>query len=137
MAQAASTDTRSTFIAQLLAPIPAPAATRGALSERRRDLEQAWGLVWHRYHAAQALRSHAAHARRAAEIERRTLDVPERAAEARAELAMIAAVDRLMHVPAPTIAALRQKRKLRAFSGGRQRWDAAIAADEGRLGGRN
>ncbi len=129
MAQAASADTRSTFLAQLLAPIAAPAANRRLLVELRREAADAWSLVLHRFYAAQALRDHHGHLRRAAEIERRTLNVPEAADEARAQLAMIAAVDRMMHIPAPTIGALRQKEKLRGFDGGRQRWESAIAAD--------
>ena len=46
---------------------------------------------------------------------------------------MIATVDRIMHAPAPTIGALRQKQKLRGFDGGRDRWETAIQADELRL----
>lgn len=133
MAQAVPTDTRSTFLAQLLAPIAAPAAgDRRYLRELRDELEQAWSLVLHRYYAARAYREHCAHTRRAAEIERGR-DMPEGAEEARAQLAMLTAVDRMMHIPAPTIGALRHKQKLRGLDGGRDRWEAAIAADEVRL----
>ena len=133
MAQAVPADTRSAFLTQLLAPITAPAANRCFLAELRQEAERAWSLASHRYWAAKALREHHAHLRRAAEIERRTLLVPEAADEARAHLAMVAAIDRMMHVPAPTIGALRQKQKLRQVSGGRDRWEAAITADVSRL----
>lgn len=133
MAQAAQTDTRSSFLAQLLAPIAAPATDRRFLAELRREAELAWSLTLHRYYAARAYREHCGHLRRAAEIERRTLKVPEAGLERQAHLAMISTVDRMMHVPAPTIGALRQKEKLRAFDGGRDRWEAAIAADSARL----
>ena len=133
MAQAVHPDTRSTFLAQLLAPIGAPAANRRFLAELRREAEQAWSLALHRYHAARAYREHCGHLRRAAEIERRSLHVAESADERQAQLAMLTAVDRMMHVPAPTLGALRQKQQLRRFDGGRDRWEAAISADVARL----
>lgn len=134
MAQAGTSHTLSTFIAQLLAPLKTPPVDRVALREARRDLEDAWSLAHHRYWAAHALREHYAHQSRAAEIERRTLNVPERENEAQAQLALLSAIDRLMCIPAPTIGGLRQKQKLRSFSGGRERWEAAIADDIVRLG---
>lgn len=136
MAQAASTDTRSSFIAQLLAPISTRGDTpvgRRLLREMRHDMERVWSIALHRYYAASAYRSYCTHTRRAAEIERRSFDIPEAALGAQADLAMIAAVHRMMDVPAPTIGALRQKEKLRSFNGGRERWEAAIAADVARL----
>lgn len=133
MAQAAIPDTRSTFLAQLLAPIAAPAESRRFLAELRREVEEAWSLALHRFHAARAFREHCAHLRRIAEIERRGV-AAEAAGEAQAHLAMLEAVNRMMHVPAPTIGALRHKQKLRGFDGGRDRWEAAIAADEAALG---
>lgn len=68
MAQAAPADTRSSAIAQLLAPIAAPVeprADRRFLRELRAELEQAWGAALHRYYAAKAWSSYAAHSRRA------------------------------------------------------------------------
>lgn len=133
MAQAVSLDTRSTFLAQLFAQITVPPAERRLLAELRREAGQAWSLATHRFYAAMALRDHHVHARRAAEIERRSFQGAEAAAEARAQLALVEAVDDMMHVPAPTMRALRQKQKYRQITGGRQRWDAAIAADIARL----
>lgn len=134
MTQAVQSDTRSTFIAQLLAPLASAAEHRSFLAEVRHEAEMAWKIAYHRLYAAQYLRDHAVHVRRVAELASRTLKVPvEDAAERKAQLALIAEVDRMMMTPAPTTAALRLKRKLRGVSGGRDRWEAAIAADEARL----
>lgn len=135
MAQAASVDTRSIFIAKLLAPLSSPREARRLAAEVRRDAERAWSIAHHRYYAALSHRDHAAHVRIAAVLERRNVKVPEIAEEQRAQLALLAAVDYLMHVPAPSRAALRQKQKLRKFDGGRDRWEEAIAADEQRFEG--
>ena len=77
-----------------------------------------------------------AHARRAAKIELRSHRVPQAADEAKVQLDLLAAVDRMMHVPAPTLGALRLKQKLRGTDKGRERWDVAITSDEARLGRR-
>lgn len=136
MAQATSIDTRSSFITKLLAPITTSADTaagRRLIREMRDDMERVWSIVLHRYHAAHAYQTYCSHTRRAAEIERRRFDIPEAELDAQARLMMIAAVDCIMDVPAPTIGALRQKEKLRGFNGGRDWWEAAIAADHKRL----
>lgn len=137
MEQAIPIATSSTFIAKLLAPIAAPADTKEArllARDRKRALERAWSLVHHRYYAAHAYSDHCSHLRRAAEIERRSLKVPEAATDAQAWLAMVSAIDAMMHVPAPTIGALRLKQKLARVGGGRDRWNAAIAIDIADLG---
>ena len=138
MAQAVSVATPSSFIAQLLAPIVAPAGVKAARQfdrEQRRELEDAWALARHRYYAADAYRSYCTHRRRAAEIEQRRLLVPEAIADEQAQLDFVAAIDAMMLVPAPTIGALRVKQKLRKVSGGRDRWEAAIADDVAQLEG--
>lgn len=134
MAQAVPADTRSTFLAKLLAPLPLP-IDRRAMLERRRELEDAWSLAYHRYHALRALEDYHGHTSRAAEIERKTMNVPERQEVESTHLRRIAAADRLMMVPAPSRSALNMKRKMRDFAGGRDRWEAAIAAHEARLEG--
>ena len=135
MAQAVSIDTRTAFLAKLVAPLPArskPAADRKYLRELRREIEGVWNIALHRFYAARALRDHCAHSRRADQLER-VAGSDFAAREDDATLAMLTAVDRMMHIPAPAIGALRQKEKLRGFNGGRERWDAAIAADRSRL----
>lgn len=133
MAQAVPTPTLSTFIDQLLAPIADHIASREIQSELRRDSEEAWSIAYHRYHAAQARRSHVTHTCRALEVERRDLNIPEHQQVAQAHLDVISAINCLMMVPAPSPSALRMKIKLRGADEGRDRWDRAIAADEARL----
>lgn len=135
MAQAVSSPTLSSFIAQLTGPIQGTSIeVRRFSAELRREAEAAWTVAYHRYHAATSYASYCSHTRTAAQRERRTLNVPEAAAVAQAELDRISAADRLMMTPAPTTTALRMKKKMRDYNGGRDRWEAAIAADEARLG---
>jgi hypothetical protein len=134
VAQAVSPDIRSTFISQLLAPLSIPAERRSFAAETRREAEIAWSVAYHRFHAARVMNEHRSHLRRVAELVGRTLKVPaEEQAVKNAHLEYVAAVDQLIMTPAPHLAALRQKRKLSGVSGGRDRWSAAIAADEARL----
>lgn len=137
MAQAVTTDTPSPFLAKLLAPLAVPLERRRFLADLRRDAEDIWSIAQHRFYAAQAYRDHCAHIRRAAEIERKSLRVPEAGEEQRACLAMITAIDKMMHVPAPTLGALRAKQKLRQVDGGRDRWETEIAADVEALAARS
>ncbi len=132
MAQAVPADTRSTFLAKILAPLP-HAISRRALLEWRRDLEDAWSVAYHRYYAIEALERYHSHICHAVKIERKVLTVPEQEEQSRAHLARVAAADRLMMTPAPTTVQLNMKRKMRGFNGGRDRWETAIAADEARL----
>ncbi len=136
MAQAVPADTRSAFLAKILAPLPR-AINRRALLEWRRDLEDAWSIAYHRYYAIEALERYHSHMCHAIKTERKVLNVPEQDEHSRAHLARVAAADRLMMTPAPTKVQLNMKRKMRGFNGGRDRWEAAIAADEARLEGEN
>lgn len=135
MAQAISSPTPSDFLAQLLAPLNgSPAERRQFVAEQRREAEMAWRIAYHRYHAATAYEESCVHAQRAAELTGRVVkDPPTAAAHAQAGLDRLSAIDRLMMTPAPDMVALRMKRKMRRCDGGRDRWEAAIIADEARL----
>lgn len=133
MAQAVPTDTPSSFIAKLLAPITEPVQNRMMRAEFQRDAEEAWSIALHRVHAFRAAREQYSHLRRVAQLEARHEKVPEAMSEQNAQLALLTAVDRLMHVPAPSKKAVRQKQLWRTFDGGRDRWEVAIAADLVRL----
>lgn len=135
MAQATTQSTSSAFVAKLLAPVVAPRENRRYLAELRHEAETAWAIVLHRFYAAKAWRDVVAHRARADALERRIAQLPDWSGQA--QLDMIAAVDKMMMVPAPNRGALRQKMKLRGLSGGRERWEAAIAADCARLGVRD
>ncbi|MEE2917010.1 MAG: hypothetical protein VYB32_08070 [Pseudomonadota bacterium] len=128
--------TPTPFIAKLLAPAAAPLDAKSARAyqrELRYELQDAWSLVYHRYHAAQAHRSYCSHALSAARLVHRRLNLPEDDAHRRSYQTVFDAVDDLMLVPAPNIGALRLKQKLSGVDGGREAWVAAIAADEERL----
>lgn len=137
-ARPAAPDPRFTaFLAAVLAPLPAgaePASTPSFRRQAQADANDAWHkrwliaeATWHGYKAMSYARC-------------REFDLGTELAEEVAPLErsawadFVRAVHQLMLWPAPKRQALTWKLKHRCIDGGRDAWEAAINADEDRLG---
>lgn len=125
---------RSAFLSKLLAPLSDASEERSFQIDLRNEADFAWSEALHRYYAADAHRSVCSHRLHAVRLAGRLKPrLQKSAAEQQAWLDFLSALNALMLVPAPTIGALRMKQKHRKADGGRDRWEAAIAANEARL----
>lgn len=135
---AAAGNTTSVFIAQLLAPLSPnieAADTRHFRRDLRNGLRDAWELAKARYWERKKYRDWQGSLIALAGHERRHLEQAERRRDEHLALqGELAAFDRLMMTPAPGRTALNWKRANRSRYKGRDRWEAAIAADEAKVG---
>lgn len=133
---AARPDTTTSFMAQLLAPLPAdaePVRSKRFLREMDEDAKRLWHMASLKLSYFESTRNAVASLRyRATELKAPEEDQLETEFTA-AQDAYYWACNEFMLLPAPTMAALRWKRNTRAFNGGGEGWEAAIAADEARL----
>ena len=132
--EAATAAASSPFLSKLLAPLADPNEERCFVLDLTREADFAWREALHRFHAADKYREVCCHRFHAVQLAGRVVPERQAAAEEQAWLDFLSALNALMLVPAPTIGALRIKQKRCMTDGGRDRWEAAIAADETRLG---
>lgn len=128
----------ASFIAQLLAPLPADTEQtdgKAFLRQIKADAKEVWRRGMRHVHSSNHWRDHHHLEWLIAKDEGRD-GVGEDLCWQAAQQEHWRTCDRQMRIPAPSITALRWKQASRKYLGGHAEWEAAIAADEARLEGR-
>ena len=125
------------FIRSLFEPLPAdvePVESKAFRRQVKKDVEAAWHTRWLLVESArmhmESLRLRGTHARMYGGL----ADGQGVPGEDEAFCAYVHAVHWLMLWPAPNAQSVQWKRAHRGLAGGRDAWEAAIAADKERLG---